>query len=62
MLGASWDDTNRNSSKASPIFRITRTKTHDNNSFSETHFGYSQTSQVVGYTAIGGNDTGGLFI
>ena len=59
--GASWDDTNRNSSKASPIFRITRTKTHDNNSFSETHFGYSQTSQVVGYTAIGGNDTGGLF-
>ena len=59
--GGSWDDTNRNSSKVSPIFRVTRQKTRDDNSFSETHIGYSQSSQVVGYTAVGGNDTGGLF-
>ena len=60
QAGATFDDTNRNSSEVSPIFRITRQKTMDN-SYSETYLGYSQSSQVVGYTAVGGNDTGGLF-
>ena len=58
--GATFDDTNRNSSQVSPVFRIIRQKTIDD-SYSETYLGYSQSSQVVGYTAIGGNDTGGLF-
>ena len=60
QAGATFDDTNRNSSEVSPIFRITRQKTMDN-SYSETYLGYSQSSQVVGYTAVGGNDSGGLF-
>jgi len=58
--GATFDDTNRNSSEISPIFRISKEKTKEN-TFSETYFGYSQTSQVVGYSAVGGNDSGGLF-
>lgn len=58
--GATFDDTNRNSSKVSPIFRVTRQKINDD-SYTETYLGYSGSSQVVGYTAIGGNDSGGLF-
>ena len=61
QVGASWDDTNRNSSELSPIFRIERLKTYDKSSFSKTYLGYSETSQVVGYSAIGGSETGGLF-
>ena len=59
--GATWDDTNRNSSKVSPIFRASRLKNFDKNSFTETYLDFSQTSQVVGYSAIGGGERSGLF-
>jgi hypothetical protein len=59
--GATWDDTNRNSSKVSPIFRVSKIKNLGKGSITETYLDYSETSQVVGYSAIGGSTSGGLF-
>lgn len=53
--GGSFDDTNRDSSKLSPIADLVWE--NDDNRY---HISYSQTSQVAGYTAVGGS-TGGLF-
>ncbi|EDY84018.1 TonB-dependent receptor domain protein [Verrucomicrobiia bacterium DG1235] len=53
--GASFDDSNRNASKLSPIADVTWTNGDDS-----YYFSLSQTSQVSGYTAVGGS-TGGLF-
>ena len=59
--GVTWDDTNRNSSKVSPIFRVSKLKNLGKGSITETYLDYSETSQVVGYSAIGGSTSGGLF-
>lgn len=53
--GISYDDTNRDSSKLSPIADLTWVKGDDT-----FYVSFAQTSQVSGYTAIGGS-TGGLF-
>jgi len=53
--GLSYDDTSRDSSKLSPIADLTWAKGDDN-----YYVSFAQTSQVSGYTAIGGA-TGGLF-
>lgn len=61
--GASFDDTNRSttSDEVSPIADITWTRQKSNGDLTSIRLGYSQATQVVGYTAIGGSETGGLF-
>ncbi|CAA6691819.1 MULTISPECIES: TonB-dependent siderophore receptor [unclassified Lentimonas] len=59
--GATYDDTNRDSSKVSPISDITWKRTHANGQFDKVYLSYAQATQVAGYTAIGGSETGGLF-
>lgn len=60
-LGATFDDTNRDDSEVSLISDISW-QTTDNNGNSQTiYLSYAEASQVVGYTAIGGSETGGLF-
>lgn len=59
--GASLDDTNRDSSEVSPIFDITWKAEHANGDSERAYLSFAQTSQVPGYTAIGGSETSGLF-
>ncbi len=54
--GGSYDDTNRDASELSPIADLTWSNGDD-----RYYVSYAQTSQVAGYTAIGGSPTGGLF-
>jgi len=58
--GATYDDTNRDSSKVSPISDITWARTHANGQSEKVYLSYAQATQVAGYTAIGGG-TSGLF-
>ena len=53
--GASYDDSNRDPSKVSPMVDLTYNRADDS-----YYLSYAQSSQVSGYTAIGGS-TGGLF-
>ena len=59
--GASYDDTNRNTSQFSPIFEISILTDKDDDASSRTYLSYAETTQVVGYGAIGGSETSGLF-
>ena len=61
--GASFDDTNRSNTKdqLSPLADITWTREFEDGDRTSVYLGYAQTSQVVGYTAIGGSETSGLF-
>jgi len=60
-LGAAFDDTNRDDSELSLIGDITL-NTHNSKGFERTFYlSYAEASQVAGYTAIGGSDSGGLF-
>jgi len=60
-LGASFDDTNRDSSEMSLIGDITLNTINADDTSQNFYFSYAQASQVPGYTAIGGSNTGGLF-
>ena len=60
-LGAAFDDTNRDDSELSLIGDVTL-NTQNSKGFERTFYlSYAQASQVAGYTAIGGSDSGGLF-
>lgn len=59
--GASFDDTNRDDSELSAIGDITWTRINNDGSSDSAYLSYSEASQVAGYTAIGGSDSGGLF-
>lgn len=60
-LGGAFDDTNRDSGKALVIGDI-NLKTQNSAGFERTvYLSYAQASQVPGYTAIGGSESGGLF-
>ncbi|MBH0057583.1 TonB-dependent receptor [Pseudoalteromonas sp. SWXJZ94C] len=60
-LGAAFDDTNRDDSETSLIGDVTL-KTQNSEGFERTFYlSYAEASQVAGYTAIGGSDSGGLF-
>jgi vitamin B12 transporter len=59
--GATYDDTNRDSSEVSPISDITWERNHANGHSEKVYLSYAQATQVAGYTAIGGSETGGLF-
>lgn len=60
-LGAAFDDTNRDESQVSLLGDITWQKSNADNSSQTFYLSYAQASQVPGYTAIGGSETGGLF-
>jgi hypothetical protein len=59
--GASFDDTNRDDSEVSGIGDITWERRHTGGNSESIYLSYAETSQVAGYTAIGGSTTGGLF-
>jgi hypothetical protein len=60
-LGAAFDDTNRDDSQVSLIGDITWNIINADDSSQTLYFSYAEASQVAGYTAIGGSNTGGLF-
>lgn len=60
-LGAAFDDTNRDDSQASLIGDITWDTINADDTSQTIYLSYAQASQVAGYTAIGGSNTGGLF-
>ena len=59
--GASLDDTNRDSSEFSPMAEISMLTDQGEGQSQRTYLSYANTTQVVGYGAIGGSETGGLF-
>jgi vitamin B12 transporter len=59
--GASFDDTNRDGSKVSPIAEISWLTEDKERNLNRTYLSYAESTQVAGYTAIGGNETRGLF-
>ena len=60
-LGAAFDDTNRDDSDISLIGDITWNSFNRDDSSQTVYLSYAEASQVAGYTAIGGNNTSGLF-
>ncbi|MFT5924085.1 MAG: vitamin B12 transporter [Paraglaciecola sp.] len=60
-LGAAFDDTNRDDSDVSLIGDITWNRFSGDDTSQTFYFSYAEASQVAGYTAIGGSNTGGLF-
>ncbi len=60
-LGAAFDDTNRDDSQVSLIGDITWNTINADDSSQTLYLSYAEASQVAGYTAIGGSDSGGLF-
>jgi len=60
--GATFDDTNRGNSQLSAISDITWQHTHSNGDSESAFLSYSGSSQVAGYSAIGGSETRGLFL
>ncbi|MGJ8638347.1 MAG: TonB-dependent receptor plug domain-containing protein [Opitutaceae bacterium] len=59
--GASFDDTNRDTSEVSAIGDISWEQTHANGDTDRIYLVYSEASQVVGYTALNSNPAGYLF-
>jgi hypothetical protein len=60
-LGAAFDNTNRDDSKTSLIGDVTWNTLNNDGTEQTLYFSYAEASQVAGYTAIGGSDSGGLF-
>ncbi|NNG44600.1 TonB-dependent receptor [Pseudoalteromonas sp. NEC-BIFX-2020_002] len=60
-LGATFDDTNRDDSDISLIGDVTWNTVTQDGTKRALYLSYAQASQVAGYTAIGGSDSGGLF-
>jgi len=59
--GASFDDSNRDEAELSPIAELSWEAAHPEGRSERLYLSYSQTTQVPGYTAIGGSETSGLF-
>ena len=60
-LGSSWDDTNRDKARFSPIAEIERIKEYSNTNSDRSYLSYSEAVQFIGYGAMGGSETSGLF-
>lgn len=60
-FGAAFDDTNRDDSHVSLIGDVTWHRIKADGSSQTVYFSYAEASQVAGYTAIGGSESGGLF-
>jgi len=56
--GATFDDTNRDSSEVSPIADITWNHNDTNGQSEKVYLSYAQATQVAGYGAIGGGESG----
>ena len=56
--GASFDDTNRDQSKILPIFEVSWIREDTKGNHEKAWFSYAESSQVLGYGAIGGSTTG----
>jgi hypothetical protein len=61
QAGLSLEDTNRDHSELLPLFDLTWQRTTETGTSDTVYLAYTETSQVAGYTAIGGGTTGGLF-
>ena len=59
--GGTFDETNRDSSRISPIADITWEQNKTKSQSKKAYLSYSETTQVLGYSAIGGSETGGIF-
>jgi outer membrane receptor protein involved in Fe transport len=57
-VGVSFDDSNRDDSEISALFDITWLRRQQNGESDSVYLSYAESSQVVGYTAIGGGTTG----
>ena len=60
-VGFSYDDTNRDSYKLSPIAEISLLTNHLNGRRERAYLSYARATQVAGYGAIGGSESSGLF-
>lgn len=60
-LGGSFDDTNRDDSDVSIISDLSIYTVNADNSTQNVYLSYAETTQVAGYSAMGGSDSGGLF-
>lgn len=56
--GGSFDDTNRSDSEFSLVTDLTWKRKHENGTSESLYLSYAESSQVVGYTAIGGAAAG----
>jgi outer membrane receptor for ferrienterochelin and colicin len=59
--GATLKDTNRNEGRISPIAEISRIKEVDSGRRDRIYLSYAESIQFIGYGAIGGSETSGLF-
>ena len=59
--GAAWEDTNRNEGRISPIAEISRVKETGSGRSDRIYLSYAESIQFIGYGAIGGSETSGLF-
>lgn len=60
-FGVAFDDTNRDDSELSLLGDINWNTVNADGTEQSVYLSYAQASQVAGYTAIGGSDSGGLF-
>ena len=60
-FGATFDDTNRDGSEASLVGDITWYTSNADDTAQTFYLSYAEATQVAGYTAIGGSNSGGLF-
>ncbi len=56
--GASFDDTNRDQAKVLPIIELSWTREDSTQNYETAWLSYAESSQVLGYGAIGGSTTG----
>lgn len=56
--GASFDDTNRDQYKVLPIFEVSWIRDDSPENYEKAWLSYAESSQVLGYSAIGGSTTG----
>ena len=56
--GATFDDTNRDQSKILPIFEVSWIREENVKNYEKAWVSYAESSQVLGYGAIGGSTTG----
>ena len=59
--GGTFDYSNRDSSKVSPIADITWKHHKGENLSDKAYLSFAQTTQILGYSAIGGSETSGIF-
>jgi vitamin B12 transporter len=59
--GVAWDDTNRDKQRFSPIAEISWSKTENEKNSENIYLSYSESTQVLGYGAIGGSTDSGTF-